>query len=204
MVRYASATRSSAKTRCLRCALSGAVRTAEGESRCRVSKELSVLNCAKGDLRQPVKATTENLTPKQELLLVALLATGEAKRAAEQAGVSETSAWRWLQLPTFQARYRQARRDLVEMAMSQLQADCGVAARVLREVAEDASVLASSRVAAAKTILELWVKPNKRRKSLIAFSLTLFDKLLRLIFHLPLFTPLRGLFYGRQEIDLST
>jgi hypothetical protein len=44
------------------------------------------------------------------------------------------------------------------MAMSQLQANCGVAARVLREVAEDASVLASSRVAAAKTILELSIK----------------------------------------------
>ncbi len=105
-----------------------------------------------------MKATSESLTPKQELLLVALLATGEAKRAAEQAGVSETSAWRWLHLPTFQARYRQARRDLVEVAMSQLQADCGAAARVLREVAEDASVLASSRVAAAKTILELSIK----------------------------------------------
>ncbi len=107
---------------------------------------------------QPMKATTENLTPKQELLLVALLATGEAKRAAEQAGVSETSAWRWLQTEAFQTRYRAARRQLVEVAMSQLQADCGAAARVLREVAEDASVLASSRVAAAKTILELSIK----------------------------------------------
>jgi hypothetical protein len=105
-----------------------------------------------------VKTTTEILTPKQELLLVALLATGEAKRAAEQAGVSETSAWRWLQTEAFQTRYRQARRDLVEVAMSQLQANCGAAARVLREVAEDASVLASSRVAAAKTILELSIK----------------------------------------------
>jgi phage terminase small subunit len=105
-----------------------------------------------------MKATSESLTPKQELLLVALLATGEAKRAAEQAGVSETSAWRWLQTEAFQTRYRQARRQLVEVAMSQLQADCGAAARVLREVAEDASVLASSRVAAAKTILELSIK----------------------------------------------
>ncbi len=105
-----------------------------------------------------MKTTTEILTPKQELLLVALLATGEAKRAAEQAGVSETSAWRWLQTEAFQTRYRQARRDLVEVAMSQLQANCGAAARVLREVAEDASVLASSRVAAAKTILELSIK----------------------------------------------
>ncbi len=72
--------------------------------------------------------------------------------------MSETSAWRWLHAEAFQTRYRAARRQLVEVAMSQLQADCGVAARVLREVAEDASVLASSRVAAAKTILELSIK----------------------------------------------
>ncbi len=105
-----------------------------------------------------MKTTSENLTPKQELLLVALLATGEAKRAAERAGVSETSAWRWLQTDVFQSRYKAARRELVEVAMSQLQADCGAAARVLREIAEDASVLASSRVAAAKTILELSIR----------------------------------------------
>ncbi len=101
-----------------------------------------------------MKAAEENLTPKQERALVALLDCGETKRAAEVAGVGEVTLWRWLQLPAFQSRYRRARRQLVETAIAQLQSDCTIAVRVLREVAEDKQAPASSRVAAAKTILE--------------------------------------------------
>ncbi len=101
-----------------------------------------------------MKATEEKLTPKQERALVALLDCGEIKRAAKVAGVGEVTLWRWLQLPAFQSRYRAARRQLVETAIAQLQSDCTIAVRVLREVAEDREAPASSRVAAAKTILE--------------------------------------------------
>jgi hypothetical protein len=105
-----------------------------------------------------MKAAEEKLTAKQERALVALLDCGETKRAAAMAGVAEVTLWRWLQTETFQTRYRAARRQLVETAIAQLQSDCGVAARVLREVAEDTSALASSRVAAAKAIIEQAVK----------------------------------------------
>jgi len=101
-----------------------------------------------------MKATEEKLTPKQERALVALLDCGETKRAAFVAGVGEVTLWRWLQLPAFQSRYRAARRQLVETAIAQLQSDCTIAVRVLREVAEDREAPASSRVAAAKTIIE--------------------------------------------------
>jgi hypothetical protein len=94
------------------------------------------------------------LTPKQEKALVALLDCGEIQEAAKRVGISDVTLWRWLQLPDFQARYRAARRQLVETAIAQLQSDCTIAARVLREVAEDTDAPASSRVAAAKTILE--------------------------------------------------
>ncbi len=94
------------------------------------------------------------LTPKQERALVALLACGEIKEAAHVAGVNEATLWRWLQLPDFQTHYRAARRQLVETAIAQLQSDCTIAVRVLREVAEDREAPASSRVSAAKTILE--------------------------------------------------
>jgi DNA-binding MurR/RpiR family transcriptional regulator len=96
----------------------------------------------------------EKLTAKQELALIALLDCGEIKKAAATAGVNEATLWRWLQLSDFQSRYRAARRQLVETAIAQLQSDCTVAARVLREVAEDREAPASSRVAAARTILE--------------------------------------------------
>ncbi len=102
----------------------------------------------------PMKAAEEKLTPKQERALVALLDCGEIKRAAKVALVGEVTLWRWLQLPAFQSRYRAARRQLVETAIAQLQSDCTIAVRVLREVAEDREAPASSRVAAAKTIIE--------------------------------------------------
>jgi hypothetical protein len=96
----------------------------------------------------------DKLSAKQERALLALLDCGETKKAAKIAGVAEGTLWRWLQLPGFQARYRAARRQLVETAIAQLQSDCTIAVRVLREVAEDTEAPASSRVAAAKTILE--------------------------------------------------
>lgn len=100
---------------------------------------------------QPI---ADKLTAKQERALVALLSTGGIKEAAELCAVNESTMWRWLQLPTFQTRYRAARRQVVETAIAQLQADCSIAVRVLREVAEDGEAPASSRVAAAKTILD--------------------------------------------------
>jgi hypothetical protein len=101
-----------------------------------------------------LKVAEQNLTSKQEKALIALLDCGETKEAARIAGVGETTLWRWLQLPEFQARYRAARRQVVETAIAQLQSDCTIAVRVLREVAEDNQAPASSRVAAARTIIE--------------------------------------------------
>jgi DNA-binding MurR/RpiR family transcriptional regulator len=101
-----------------------------------------------------MQVVEQKLSQKQERALVALLDCGEIKKAAAAAGVNEATLWRWLQSPDFQSRYRAARRQLVETAIAQLQSDCTIAARVLREVAEDREAPASSRVAAARTILE--------------------------------------------------
>jgi hypothetical protein len=101
-----------------------------------------------------MKPLEQKLTAKQEQALIALLDCGEIKQAAETAGVTKVTLWRWLQSPDFQSRYRAARRQLVETAIAQLQSDCTIAVRVLREVAEDREAPASSRVSAAKTIIE--------------------------------------------------
>ncbi|MDQ3253570.1 MAG: LacI family DNA-binding transcriptional regulator [Acidobacteriota bacterium] len=92
--------------------------------------------------------------PKAERVLTALLHHGAVRAAAKEAGVSEATVFRYLQDPEFQSRYRDARRQLVETAIAQLQSDCTIAVRVLREVAEDREAPASSRVAAARTIIE--------------------------------------------------
>jgi hypothetical protein len=101
-----------------------------------------------------MKPLEQKLTAKQEQALIALLDCGEIKQAAETAGVTKVTLWRWLQAPDFQSRYRAARRQLVETAIAQLQSNCTIAARVLREVAEDREAPASSRVAAARAIIE--------------------------------------------------
>lgn len=101
-----------------------------------------------------MKAEGDILTAKQEKSLIALLECGEIKEAARKAGVGEVTLWRWLQIPEFQSRYRAARRTLVETAMAQLQQDCVIAVKTLRDVAEDSEAPASARVAAAKTILD--------------------------------------------------
>jgi DNA-binding MurR/RpiR family transcriptional regulator len=101
-----------------------------------------------------MKPSDGKLTAKQEAALLALLAHGTIEAAYVAAGVSKATMWRFLQQPEFQTRYRAARRQLVETAIAQLQSDCTTAARVLREVAEDKTAPASSRVSAARTILE--------------------------------------------------
>ncbi len=101
-----------------------------------------------------MKPSGEKLTPKQEAALVALLANGTVEQAYKAAGVSKATMWRFLQLPEFQARYRAARRELVDAALVELQRNATTAARVLTEIAEDGSAPATARVAAAKTILD--------------------------------------------------
>ncbi len=94
------------------------------------------------------------LTPKQEAALLALLDNGTIEAAYKAAGISKATMWRFMQDANFQARYRAARRQLVETAIGQLQKHATTAARVLVNIAVDQHAPASSRVAAAKTILE--------------------------------------------------
>src|SRR5919199_5776056 len=62
------------------------------------------------------------LTPKQELLIAALLSSPTIQDAAKTAGVSETSAHRWLRTDEgFTAAYLKARREAVGQAIARLQ-----------------------------------------------------------------------------------
>ena len=51
---------------------------------------------------------------KQEVLVAALLTEPTQAKAAEKAGVSETTLYRWLALPEFKTAYRLARRQLID------------------------------------------------------------------------------------------
>ena len=103
-----------------------------------------------------MKGHGEKLTRKQEQAIAALLSTPTLKDAAQASGVSEVSLWRWMQLPEFQAQYRTARRQIVERAVSELQAATGEAVETLKRNlhCEQASV----EIRAAQIILEQAVK----------------------------------------------
>lgn len=94
------------------------------------------------------------MTAKHDKLLAALLQSGTIQQAAQSAGISEATALRYLKEETFAAAYREARREVVNHAVVTLQGACGEAVQTLRDVATDGSAPASSRVSAARAILD--------------------------------------------------
>jgi hypothetical protein len=98
------------------------------------------------------RTEAETLTRPQERFLAELCTARSIIDAAKEARVSETTARRWLTLPHVQDAYRDMRRQLVESAMTGLQAASRAAvATLVRNLAPD--VPATVQVRAAATIL---------------------------------------------------
>jgi hypothetical protein len=74
----------------------------------------------------------DKLSRTQEKAIAALLSTRTIGEAAKVCGVNDATLWRWLQLPDFQAAYRAARRQVVERAITELQAATGEAVETLK------------------------------------------------------------------------
>jgi predicted DNA-binding transcriptional regulator AlpA len=98
------------------------------------------------------------ITRRQEATIAALLEMPTTAAAAKVAGISEPTLWRWLQQPEFQEQYRNAKRRVVEQAITSVQKATGEAVSTLREIMNDKEAPTSSRVSAAKTILETAIK----------------------------------------------
>lgn len=94
------------------------------------------------------------MTAKNEKLLAALLVSPTIEKAAAAAGISEATALRYMKDAEFSAAYRDARREVVSHSITSLQAACSNAVATLRAVCDDTDAPASSRVTAAKAILE--------------------------------------------------
>lgn len=65
--------------------------------------------------------------------IAALLSAPSHAAAAAAVGIGEMTLARWLRNPTFLARYRDARRAVVEAAIGRLQSATGEAVEVLRK-----------------------------------------------------------------------
>ena len=100
----------------------------------------------------------EKLSRNQERAISALLVHPTMAQAAAAAGIGEVTLWRWLQIYEFREQYRKARREAVSRAVGQLQGACSVAVTALTDISQDVNAPASSRVSAARTVLELALK----------------------------------------------
>ena len=105
-----------------------------------------------------MSARTEKTEQKQERAISALLQAQSLKEAASQAGISEATLHRWLKDEAFQIAYRAAKREVVNHAICRLQRSSGQAVKTLEDVMRDGESPATSRVSAAKIILEMALK----------------------------------------------
>ena len=102
---------------------------------------------------QQLKGHGQKLTRLQEAVIAALLTEPSYTAAAAKVGVAPATLYRWLQLPGFQAAYRQARRELVAAAVRRIQAGAGLAADTLVAVARQGR-RDGDRVRAANALLQ--------------------------------------------------
>lgn len=100
--------------------------------------------------------TTENTnrTRKQEIAIAALLSSPTIAEAALAVGVGEQTLWRWQQEPDFKEAFRDAKKQVLSQAITNLQCNVGEAAATLKSIMTDKESPASSRIQAARTILE--------------------------------------------------
>lgn len=93
---------------------------------------------------------------REDAALAALLSAPTIAAAATAAGISESTILRWLAEPSFKERYRAARRDVVEHAVSGLQQATSEAVAALRQ--NLGCGVPASEIAAAKAIIDFSLK----------------------------------------------
>ncbi|MFN7020210.1 MAG: hypothetical protein ACK4WH_02630 [Phycisphaerales bacterium] len=95
----------------------------------------------------------DGLTPEQEAAIAALIANATIAKAAEAAGISERTLYRYLKDPDFRAAYRDARRQTFSQAIALSQRYTPIAVNVLAKVMTDPLAANASKVAAAAAVM---------------------------------------------------
>ena len=97
---------------------------------------------------------SERLTAKKRRFVAALLATPTVRAAAEQAGVSEPTAWRYLADPTVKGELAQRQDGILGHVARRLASEMGEALDVLHGIMTDPEANDAPRVSAARAVLE--------------------------------------------------
>jgi hypothetical protein len=95
---------------------------------------------------------------KQEEAISALLTARNVEEAAKSTGVATRTLIRWLQVPEFQAAYRDARRAAFSQSIARLQQASTAAVSTLLKLMVDAGIPPSVRARAADSVLNHSVK----------------------------------------------
>jgi hypothetical protein len=101
------------------------------------------------------------LTVKQQRAIEALLTEPTVQAAADAAGVSKTTIFRWLADSVFSGVYRDLRGQALEGTLTALQQASGEAVRTLKTVMTDETAKGSERVSAARCVLEMSQKARE-------------------------------------------
>jgi DNA-binding MurR/RpiR family transcriptional regulator len=105
-----------------------------------------------------MKGHRAKLPRKQHQAIAALIKHQTTKEAAEDVGIGEATLFRWMQDHDFQKAYREAKRRVMDHAITQLQQVSSEAVLTLQAIMNDTEKPPSPRVTAARTILDMAVK----------------------------------------------
>lgn len=103
-----------------------------------------------GEARQ----ATGSPTARWEKAILALLQHSTVEKAAEAAGIHAATLYRWLKHPEFRNQLKAAKSNAYSLAIGRLQQGLGLAVNTLYRVMGDAQAPSSSRVQAAKCIID--------------------------------------------------
>lgn len=96
----------------------------------------------------------QTLKAKQEKAITALLSESSIVAAAQKIGIGERTLRTWLSDPVFKQAYQEARRTSICQAMGSLQSATSEAAQVIRDIMNDPNERGTTRLMAAKTIID--------------------------------------------------
>lgn len=94
----------------------------------------------------------EKWTRKKDAAILALLSEPTVAAAAKKAGVSQSTLKRWQQIPSFQVELENARREVLQVAVNNLQSSMQASVDTLANIAKNAQK-ESDRIRAAVSVL---------------------------------------------------
>lgn len=109
---------------------------------------------------------SENVTlsAKQRRGIISLLEEGTIQAAAESAGVTPKTIYRWMDDPDFRAALRAAEGQLLVLVTARLNDEAAAAVRTLSEMHKDENQPGGVRVRAANYILNHLLKIRDQRE----------------------------------------